>query len=344
MALLGVSLVGVGWGWHLPASPGTPPAGTSRPAANPADRVVCIAHTDVQGGVIPLFPLQPGRVVKVEVQDNQKVTAGAPLFRLDDTIARQTVAEAEADLVAAEANLKLARQGPEQQDKQVEGQQAIASARERDLDVARLKRDEARRLVANKLAREETAQMAEEAVKGLEAALQGEKVKLAALKKLDPHAAITRAEQDVKVRQARLAKAKFGLSECTLTAPCDGVVLRLLVSEGETLGSNPQQPAVYFRPNKPLIIRAEVEQEFADRVRLGQAARIQDDTRSSKELKGHVTQISGWFAKRRSILMEPLQFNDVRTLECIIELDSPPPSDFELRIGQRMRVTLEAAN
>ena len=42
--------------------------------------------------------------------------------------------------------------------------------------------------------------------------------------------------------------------------------------------------------------------------------------------------------QRRSILQEPFQYNDVRTLECIITLD---PSNQPVRIGQRMRVTIK---
>jgi hypothetical protein len=37
---------------------------------------------------------------------------------------------------------------------------------------------------------------------------------------------------------------------------------------------------------------------------------------------------------------EPLQYNDARTLECIIELDAGQPL---LRIGQRVRVMLRPA-
>jgi hypothetical protein len=50
-----------------------------------------------------------------------------------------------------------------------------------------------------------------------------------------------------------------------------------------------------------------------------------------------VTRLSDWYTHRRSILLEPMQFNDVRTLESIITLDPGQPM---LRIGQRMRVTL----
>ena len=47
--------------------------------------------------------------------------------------------------------------------------------------------------------------------------------------------------------------------------------------------------------------------------------------------------ISDWYSQRRSVLLEPLQFNDVRTLECIISIDPGQPP---LRIGQRVRIAL----
>jgi hypothetical protein len=42
-------------------------------------------------------------------------------------------------------------------------------------------------------------------------------------------------------------------------------------------------------------------------------------------------------AHRRSILPDPSQFHDIRTLECIIALDPDQPP---LRVGQRVRVAL----
>jgi hypothetical protein len=40
------------------------------------------------------------------------------------------------------------------------------------------------------------------------------------------------------------------------------------------------------------------------------------------------------------MVQEPLQFNDVRTVECIITLD--PSDKTPLRVGQRVRVTFKA--
>jgi len=92
----------------------------------------------------------------------------------------------------------------------------------------------------------------------------------------------------------------------------------------------------------PLIVRAEVEQEFAGRVAVGQKALVQDDATGGGSWRGQVKSLSGWYSHRRSMLLEPLQFNDVRTLECIVTLD--PDQDLtQLRIGQRVRVTLTGA-
>ena len=52
---------------------------------------------------------------------------------------------------------------------------------------------------------------------------------------------------------------------------------------------------------------------------------------------GSVLRCADWIANRRSMIDEPGQRNDVRTLECIITLD---PGEPNLRIGQRMRVMI----
>ena len=59
------------------------------------------------------------------------------------------------------------------------------------------------------------------------------------------------------------------------------------------------------------------------------------------EWRGTVTHVSDWYTQRRSTLLEPMQFNDVRTLEVIIR---PEKGKDPLRIGQRVRVTLDGVN
>jgi hypothetical protein len=64
---------------------------------------------------------------------------------------------------------------------------------------------------------------------------------------------------------------------------------------------------------------------------------IRDDSNAPAVWRGRVTSLSDWYTQRRSILQEPLQLNDVRTLECLIAVD---PDQAPLRIGQRVRVLI----
>src|SRR5262249_10221468 len=64
--------------------------------------VVCFGQVDLRHGVTALYPLQPGRVVEVLVQEGQTVPEGTILLRLEDGPARSRVAEAQAALEAAE--------------------------------------------------------------------------------------------------------------------------------------------------------------------------------------------------------------------------------------------------
>jgi multidrug resistance efflux pump len=98
--------------------------------------------------------------------------------------------------------------------------------------------------------------------------------------------------------------------------------------------------AVVFAPAGPFIVRAEVEQEYLGRVKEGMKVLVQDENRTdNSEMPGKIKSISKWVAQRRTVLLEPGEINDVRTLECVIELDAGPLES--LSIGQRMRVRIK---
>jgi multidrug resistance efflux pump len=309
------------------------------PAANlaPADRgVITFGHVDVENGVTSLYPAQPGRVVSVQVKENEEVGAGAEILRLDDEFARHRVQEAEADLEAARAMLDQAHKAPEQQQTRLAQQRAALEAMRHRLAAARLTLEKKQDLAVKKLIPSAEPDVAEELVKEAEAGVQAEEQKLKELGLLDPQVEVRRAEANLSAKEAQLAEAQLALRECVLRAPSAGQVLRVLVSPGDMLGSQPRMPAVLFCPAGPRIVRAEVEQEFAGRVAVGQAVTIRDDSAAATTTwHGKVVRMSDWYTQRRSVLQEPLQFNDVRTKECLIVLD---PGQELLSIGQRVRV------
>jgi multidrug resistance efflux pump len=116
--------------------------------------------------------------------------------------------------------------------------------------------------------------------------------------------------------------------------------MRLFVSAGELVSSPPRRSAVQFCADRPRFIRAEVEQVFAARVKVGLPADVEDDSRSGATWRGHVMRIADWYTQRRQVAEEQLQLKDVRTLECLIALE---PGQAPVRIGQRVRVTIRQA-
>jgi multidrug resistance efflux pump len=322
------------------------PAGATG-APGPADSrgrepsPVAVAYVDVEEGVSSLYPQQPGRVVAVLAREGQEFEKGAPLFRVDDTLAQDQLAAARLDQKAAEQRLVQARRLVAQHEKKKEAQQAAVEVARREAEAAHLQA----RLVERNFKRgvggtAEGVQVAKKMAEKADAAVRAEEAKLAAVEAMAPVSAVPLAETDVQAKRKQVEKAEYAVKECTVSAPFKGTVLRSQVTVGEVLGPSPRKEAIVFCPSGPRVVRAEVEQEFAGRVRVGLKAHVQDDATGGGEWHGKVARVSDWYTQRRSVLLEPLQYNDVRTLECIIQLDSQKG----LRIGQRVRVTFEGGN
>jgi multidrug resistance efflux pump len=172
----------------------------------------------------------------------------------------------------------------------------------------------------------------------LKATQRGEDAKLAELAAHDPALEVRAAEADVAAARAGLHEAQHALDECTLKAPVAGTVLRVLVGPGDVLDGRPGRSVIVFCAAGPRFIRAEVEHEFARYLRSGQTALLEDDVSGGPIWRGKVKQVSDWYTRRRSVMNEPMQANDVRTVECLIEPDAGAPP---LRVGQRLRVVIQ---
>lgn len=310
--------------------------GASAPAGGEERRWMALGYVDVEGGVTPLYPVQPGEVKSIEVHENEPVKTDAPLFHLDNALQLLQQQEADFALAAAKQKLILAEGKVKQFHDSVAAQTEAVAAAKADADIARLRWKKAKKLVQDGVENADTSEGAELLFKKAEAGVKAEEYKLAGLKALNAEDAVKLASMDVEAKEVLVHKAKLAVDKCIVRAPCAGTPLRVLISVGQTLGSNPRQPAIQFCPDRPLFVRAEVEQEFADRIHKDQVASIQDHVTGKPCGRGKVTSISRWYTHRRSILLDPLQFNDVRTLECLIKLDSAQ----DVRIGQRVRVQL----
>lgn len=332
------SFVIVGINLHSHASPSSTPSST---AAAPTDnkRWYSLGIVDIKGGVTPLYPLQMGRVKSIEAKENEFIKAGAPLFHLDDKIQRLNVREAEKDLEGARKQLAIAEAGVEEAEKQMEAQKKAIAVAQNNVELAGILRDKQKRYEEEKIAGDkESLKAAEIAVKNAELRVRAEQDKLAAIEPVKRKAEgyVAAAKVKVEGKQLQLDKARHAVDECVVHAPDDGMPLQVLVTVGETLGANPHQPAIWFAADRPLLIRAEVEQEFVDHVKQDQQVIIEDNVTEKEIARGKVARIARWYAPRRTFNAQVLRTgNDDRTVECIIHIDSPSQT---LRIGQRVRV------
>jgi HlyD family secretion protein len=326
----------------------TGPQGTNDTAPQPRDEppktVVCFGHVDVEGGVQRIVPLQPGRVAEVLVQPGQRVDEGTPLIRIEDKVSRATVQTAQENVKAAQLELDEARKDPERHQDRVEQQKRAVKGMTAKVNAARSVLDRMKKI------REQSGvgvtdidvDKAQGELSVAEIELQGAEKALDLLQKQDPLFHARLLEIKLATANAQLEQAKAAADEYTITAPNAGTVLRVNVRKGDVVSPASQQlPPIEFAHDGQRYVRAEVPQASASRVVEGLPARITDDTHAGGTWTGRVTYVSDWFARRRSVLQEPMQLNDEQTLECWVTLD---PNQPKLRINQRVRVYIQTGH
>lgn len=331
-AFLVVPLIAVGW-WLNHSRTET------SPGAIPTDLdVVCLGRVDGERPIASLEPAATGRVAEIFVVEGQTVQAKDKILRLEDESLKLRVKEAEDALGAVDVEVDMALEEQKLQPRRRVLQEAAITAAKNRLSAARSLYRE--RQKAREFGTVSTAELtgADAEVKQLEHLVEVEAARLDELTALDTGLKVRAARAKQSMAQTSLELARQTLKECLLIAPTSGVVLRIQTSVGEMVAPGTPQPAIIFRPQSPMIIRAELDQEFLGRVKPGMKATIRDDVRAdSPTWTGTVARLGGWLARKRSVLLEPGEINDVRTAECIISLDGKPEG---LLIGQRMRVRI----
>ena len=110
---------------------------------------------------------------------------------------------------------------------------------------------------------------------------------------------ISQAKNGIKAAQLKEEEAQLGLDACILKAPADGVIMQSWVQPGSVFGDQAVKPAFLFYSGK-LIVKAEVNQEWANRVAVGQRAEISDYTNNGQKWTGTVKTVGrGFLPKSR---------------------------------------------
>ncbi len=243
----------------------------------------------VQADLTPLSAQVAGRISDVLVTDFEPVKAGQLLARIDDAPFRAQLAQAQANVAAAQAaiaNLKsqelLQSANIAAAEAQLEGNRATAWRNH-------LEADRQHKLLATKVVgTQQAVEQADAAAKLADAQVIGAAAALAATQRqLDvQHTQKAQLAANLEAAQAMRDLAQINLGYTRIATPADGLIGQRRVYPGQYVGIGTQVISVV--PLAHLYVIADYKETQLTNLRLGQPAEIRIDTFPSIVLHGHV--------------------------------------------------------
>lgn len=233
----------------------------------------------VHAFVVPITPQVSGNVISVEVQNNDQVTAGQVLIRIDPTNYKLAVATAEAALQVAQQSIDAGVTGVEAAEANVETAKADSWRAERDAErMRRIRAEDPGAISQRRLDQAEAGFAAAKsrvsvAIANLESARN-------ALGKTDENNA------DLLRAQATLDQARVDLDRTVLIAPRDGFVTDMRVDQGNFAGTG--APLMTFISTHKVWVRADLTENNLGHVKAGDPVELTFDVQPGKIYKGKI--------------------------------------------------------
>lgn len=260
--------------------------------ARSAYLAIARGQVDVEGGLVRILAPRDGHVDSVKVEDGATVAKGDVLALLDARRARIAVGGAEAALA------------------QTEAQAGVLKARLPQAQTL------AQRSAEAAAAGAATGQAAEEASSAL-AVLKAE---------------IDAAAAAVKVAQEKVEEARAELDAQTIRAPSAGRIVRRSVHQGDVISAQNGTELFQLLPDRPRIVRAELNEAYVDLIKPGMQAEVVRDSDQGKPVSAKVLRVGEVFGTSR-LTDDPVERAGAHDVECVLQLDGG-----DLRIGQRVLV------
>jgi membrane fusion protein (multidrug efflux system) len=292
-----------------------------------------------------IAPKVTGYLQQVLVKDNERVTTGQVLARIDDRDFKVALDQAKADVAAAGATI-ASKQA------QLDVQQAVILAAKATLDVDQaavtFAAQENKRytdLAATGSGSVQNAQQAQARIASAHAALARDNANLAsALKQVDLlKAEIVQAKAALARAEAVQRQAELNLSYTTITAPIDGVVGNRTLRVGQYVQAGTQLMSVV--PADGAYVVANYKETQLTDVREGQAVDIEVDMFPGEIVHGHVDSIAPASGQEFALLPPDNATGNftkvVQRIPVRIALDTGKNSRIALRPGMSVIPTIE---
>ena len=138
--------------------------------------------------------------------------------------------------------------------------------------------------------------------------------------------------------RAQLAEARAYLEKSYIRSPIDGVILRKLRHNGESVSTQFDSPVVILADDSTLRVRLDVDETEVTKLRVGQQAYVTAEAYGAQKFTGHVMRIGRVLGKKNIRTEEPSEHVDTKILETLIELDPGPKLPLGLRVDSFIAV------
>src|SRR5262245_39712031 len=242
----------------------------------------------VRGDVTSLAPKVAGYVTAVEVADNQTVRAGDVLFRIDDRDYRARLAQAVANVEAAQARLTNVDAETQLQHALIRQAEAQRRSTVAELNLATKASDRRRELIRSSAVSQAQLDESDAARSRAEAAVSAASATVEAQQQRIVVLATQREAAVAAVAQAEAARdlAQIDLDNTVVRAPVGGVVGNRQVRIGRLVA--PGTPLLDIVPIADVFVVANLKETQIEHVQPGQRVRITIDGYPSKTFEGRV--------------------------------------------------------
>lgn len=235
----------------------------------------------VHAYVVPVAPQVAGRVISVDVENNQMVEAGQKLFSIDPGSYELAVQAAEAALKNAEQAIESGVSNVAASRANVESAKASVWSAEQDTTRMRRIREEDAGAISERRIQQSEASLASSRAK-LSAAQSSLEAAISALGSTD--------DNNAQIQQARtnLENARLNLERTVVYAPRNGMITDLRVDQGNFAAAG--AALMTFIAIHDTWVQADLSENNLGNVNPGDRVEVTFDVRPGKVFKGRVRQ------------------------------------------------------
>jgi len=271
-----------------------------------------------------------GRLKKVYVEEGDRVQRGQVMGEMENDDYRARVAAAEAEVAQREAELRRTVNGARTQERR-EAEASVQAARA-VLDNSKSEAERRRGLADRNVISRDEADRYERAYQVARAQFEQAEQHFALVDAEAREEDRAHAEAAVATARAQLTESRAILEKSYVRAPINGVILRKLRHDGESVSTQFDSPVVTMADDSVLRVRLDVDESDVSRLHVGQHAYVMAEAYGAHQFSGRVVRVGRILGKKNIRTDEPSEHVDTKILETLVELDPGQPLPLGLRV------------